>query len=416
MGFDPQLREILYRLPKSRQSLLFSATLPSSVADFVKAGLVNPVLIRLDTDQKISPDLSMSFFLVKPSEKDGALLVVLDHILQISTGSKTDQTVRQAIIFTCTKHHVEYLTSLLELAGYPVAHIYGSLHQTARHQQLERFRAGEKSVLVVTDVAARGLDIPIMENVINYDFAASSRVFVHRVGRTARAGRHGSAWSFVTRAELPYLHDLETFLGIPPLSGTESNHLGMIPNHLIDDKSEYVHCSLDETDPHLDVLRQVMRRGQTMYIRSRSKASSQAYCGAKAFNKRLDEGEDRIPTHPAFPSDNVGDNTGALARLLSSVQAYKPSETVLDIATHGQTSRALRISRIKKQLEYTSRQAVQPYRHAVKAPDLISVVSHAFISSIVNSEADEEFDSQKSFKDPDFFLSHTSDALTHDKA
>jgi len=108
----------------------------------------------------------------------------------------------QTIVFAATKHHVEYLSDLLTLAEIPVTMIYGALDQTARKINLTNFRTGKAKVLVVTDVAARGIDIPLLDNVINFDFPPSSKVFVHRVGRVARAGRKGIAYSLLAPDEV----------------------------------------------------------------------------------------------------------------------------------------------------------------------------------------------------------------------
>ncbi|KAG8984958.1 ATP-dependent RNA helicase dbp10, partial [Tulasnella sp. 427] len=196
MGFATALHEILQRLPSSRQSVLLSATLPETLVEFAKAGLQQPKFVRLDSESKISPDLRLAFFSVKETEKDGCLLSLLRDVIKIPLAEKSakSKSVRspksasskQAIVFAATKHHVEYLYNLLDTAGYGVSFIYGSLDQTARRLQMDAFKQGSTAILVVTDVAARGIDIPVLENVINYDFPAGPKVFVHRVGRTAR--------------------------------------------------------------------------------------------------------------------------------------------------------------------------------------------------------------------------------------
>ncbi len=165
----------------------------------------------------------MAFFSVKQSEKEAALLYILKDIIKVpinlnptnndlksksaskKSNAKNDShslLSHQTIIFVSTKHHVEYITNLLNLAGYQTSYIYGSLDQMARKIQISNFRNGQTNLLVVTDVAARGIDIPILENVVNYDFVDSSKVFVHRVGRTARAGRKGWAYSLITPEEV----------------------------------------------------------------------------------------------------------------------------------------------------------------------------------------------------------------------
>lgn len=161
----------------------------------------------------------MAFFSVKQIDKEAALLYLLRELIKLPVNSNpfvTDDSVskkdgkanknspktgiqsRQTIIFVSTKHHVEYISALLKLFGYQVSYIYGSLDQTARKSHINNFRTGQTNILVVTDIAARGIDIPIIEYVINYDFVDSSKIFVHRVGRTARAGRRGWAYSLVT--------------------------------------------------------------------------------------------------------------------------------------------------------------------------------------------------------------------------
>ncbi|EEB93062.1 hypothetical protein MPER_08336, partial [Moniliophthora perniciosa FA553] len=157
MGFETALNEILARLPTTRQTLLFSATLPKSLVEFAKAGLENPKLVRLDAESKISSDLKMAFFSVKQAEKDACLLSLLRDVIKmplVNAQAKTTDTEKigkgkgrevvtmphQTLIFAATKHHVEYLTNLLTTAGYAVSHIYGSLDQAARTFQMEQFR------------------------------------------------------------------------------------------------------------------------------------------------------------------------------------------------------------------------------------------------------------------------------------
>ena len=193
MGFSSQLNEILHALPETRQTLLFSATLPRLLVDFAKAGLNNPALLRLDVDHRISRDLQMLFFSVKSMEKDAAII----HLLR-NLSDKDELT----IVFTATKHHVEYLHEMLSIAHIENSYIYGALDQTARKIHLNRFKTKKHKVLIVTDVAARGLDVPLLDNVINYDFPATPKIFVHRVGRAGRAGRKGTSYSFISSDEV----------------------------------------------------------------------------------------------------------------------------------------------------------------------------------------------------------------------
>ncbi|KAK4689793.1 ATP-dependent RNA helicase DDX54/DBP10, partial [Tremellales sp. Uapishka_1] len=407
MGFESQLREILHRLPPNRQNLLFSATLPSSLADFAKAGLVNPILIRLDTEQKINPDLSMAFFYIKPTEKDAALLVLLKDVIKVPVAQQVDLDRRsQAIIFVSTKHHVEYLCTLLQTAGYSTAQIYGSLDQVARQQQMQSFRSGNSDLLVVTDVAARGLDIPIMENVVNYDFPTGARVFVHRVGRTARAGRKGSAWSLVTRDDVPYLIDLGTFLGKSFLDDPERS-MGTVPRDSLDAEIEYVFTGLDESAPQLRVLREVMRKGQSMFIRSRGKASQAAYRDAKTFNK-LGDGDSGLTVHPAFEAMDDAEQQIARSMLLAAVKSYNPHETVFEVGSRGQTPGAI----LMKQRRKTIGKRKPTVNELAPSRDVSQEIGFTVHAKHENTRLQA---ATKSFKDPEFFLSHTQDGAEGEK-
>jgi len=404
MGFATQLEETLHRLPANRQTLLFSATLPKSLVEFAKAGLQNPKLIRLDSESKISSDLQMAFLSVKPIEKEAALLVLIGNIVGVPKADPTEQAnenvgfqskpsrgsgsnlskirskptqelaAHQTIVFTATKHHVEYLGGLLIAAGYRVSLIYGALDQTARREQLNSFRIGQTNILVVTDLAARGIDIPILENVINYDFPSSARAFVHRVGRTARAGRKGWAYSLVTQTELPFLMDLQLFLSRPlltcplPVSLLDSGPtdfssnlvIGTIPRELLDAETEYVRETLISPNSALIALGTVVKRAQKMYEKSQSTASNESYRRSKEFvlngkgfsgtkneeasihaifqdRKPLAAGKSARPTSVKKRSkDNDDDETVHLRnQLLAKVNQFTPNETVFEVGTRG---------------------------------------------------------------------------------
>lgn len=378
MGFETALTELIHRLPPNRQTLLFSATLPKSLVDFAKAGLQDPKLVRLDAESKISADLRMAFFSVKHDEKDACLLLLLRDIIRVPLGVSAshdreqgseakgkrvsqEQFIEphQTLVFAATKHHVEYLTTLLTAAGYAVSHIYGSLDQSARTQQMDRFRCGHTDVLVVTDVAARGIDIPVLANVVNYDFPQGSRVFVHRVGRTARAGRSGWAWSFVSPTELPYLVELQLFLGRPltrdtlgegEASYTDSLVIGAFPREALDDEVAYIRAL--ETEHHaLPTLRSIMRKGQGLYERSRGRASPAGYARAKDMSREparwgLASAGAGAGTHPVviLKGHAVGKSLVAederRRALLAAVDSFRPVETALEMGSRGKNGNA----------------------------------------------------------------------------
>ncbi|KAF1800217.1 P-loop containing nucleoside triphosphate hydrolase protein [Mucor lusitanicus] len=360
MGFAVQLHEILSRLPPSRQTLLFSATLPKMLVDFAKAGLQEPTLIRLDVDTKISRDLEMAFFSVKDNEKEGALLYLLKNVIKLPKHTQNeDQTDvkkykkkkadkkeksgteadHQTILFAATKHHVEYLATLLETAGYQVSYVYGSLDQTARNIQINRFRNGVTNIMVVTDVAARGIDIPILENVINYDFSGSSKVFVHRVGRAARAGRRGWAYSLVSTDELPYLIDLQLFLTRPLVLGGEKDEydytselvLGAMPkDSLIDDKA-WADDKISK-DAALEGIYRTAMNAYKLYNRTKPRAAAESYGRAKEVIKKKAYNN----LHPLLLNE---ENQSAAeierANMINAISGFRPAETIFEFGVRG---------------------------------------------------------------------------------
>ncbi|KIO16307.1 hypothetical protein M407DRAFT_190439, partial [Tulasnella calospora MUT 4182] len=383
MGFAAALHEILLRLPSSRQTVLLSATLPETLVEFARAGLQEPKFVRLDSESKISPDLRLAFFSVKETEKGGCLLSLLRDVIKVpfadksvkkKTSSKTLAS-HQTIVFTATKHHVEYLHNLLGTAGYAVSFIYGSLDQAARRLQMDAFRQGSSDILVVTDVAARGIDIPVLENVVNYDFPASPKVFVHRVGRTARSGRTGWAWSFVSFSELPFLLDLQLFLGrelktsIEPGTGdgafTDALILGTFDRDNLEQDSEHISV-LDLENNTLPSLRDAMFRGHKLYERTRARASPLSYERAKEMMRITTWGlaggaGDGIVRHPVLAiRDPQWSATAAKmptglekARLdiMQAVTSFRPHETVLEIGSRGKTAGALLMQQRRRAME-----------------------------------------------------------------
>lgn len=364
MGFASQLSEILHGLPSSRQTLLFSATLPKSLVEFARAGLQEPKLVRLDAESKISPDLENAFFSVKSGEKEGALLHILQDIIKVSPkATETAQTVEEGekpskkrkrsesandgnvtpdahstIIFAATKYHVQYLSDLLSLSGFAVSYVYGDLDQAARKMQVETFRSGATNVLVVTDVAARGIDIPVISNVINYDFPSVPKIFVHRVGRTARAGRKGWSYSLVRDVDIQYALDLQLFLSRRLVIGREPAGrvnfatdfvVGGLPREPVERCNEWV-SKLVEEDADLNAIRTVSSKGEKQYNRSRNAASAESAKRAK-----------QVLANPHFAelsmlfADEVNDAQVAKENMLARVSGFRPQETIFEIGKRG---------------------------------------------------------------------------------
>ncbi|KAI5120302.1 hypothetical protein M0805_005806 [Coniferiporia weirii] len=452
MGFSTALNEILNRLPSSRQTLLFSATLPKSLVEFAKAGLQDPKLVRLDAESKISSDLRMAFFSVKQAEKEACLLILLRDIIRVPLGEPPEPEdnklskgkgkdvqyaePHQTLIFVATKHHVEYISNMLIAAGYSVSYIYGALDQAARTAHMERFRYGRANILVVTDVAARGIDIPVLAHVINYDFPAGARVFVHRVGRTARAGRTGWAWSLVATGELPHMLDLQLFLGRPMRSTAdggagerpyvESLVLGAFPRAKIDEEVEYVH-GLDGENHALVAQREVMRKGQSMYERSQGKASQASYKRAKEMMRAgqwgfaTTVGETSI--HPVFrlmqgtsSDETMEKEEEARKTLLKAVNAFSPAETVFEIGSRGKSTSAALMKDRRKALQKARERRVTSTSIAVDEDETEEIIPSADVEMADEDDIEAVFATNSKrgrYRDEEFYMSHfQKDAMT----
>lgn len=297
----------------NRQTVLLSATIPQQVADFAKIGLCDPELVRLDADGKLSADLKTLFLHVKSDYKDAALIYILQNLEKTSGLPPVKDRLLQGIVFVATKHHAEYLNELLRAFGFASVCVYGSMDQEARVNALEQFRAGVHQFMLVTDLAARGIDIPLLDVVINYDFPPKAKLFVHRAGRVARAGRLGTAISLVSPDELPYLLDLDVFLG-----GGSAQELGSIPQPVLDDLGDSIANKKKlASSIAFDELLRVMRNAVKMYVKTRPQASPNAYVRAKTMD---------VKVHPLFGA--VAQETQSMLKAISS---YKRHHNLLNI-------------------------------------------------------------------------------------
>jgi ATP-dependent RNA helicase RhlE len=203
MGFIHDVQRVVRALPKQRQTLLFSATMPTEIARLADSILTNPVKIAVDPIASTVEQVEQRVMFVARTDKRPLLRQVLN-----------DPAVGRALIFTRTKHGANRVADQLTRSGVNADAIHGNKSQAARTQALERFRTGAGRVLVATDIAARGIDIDSITHVINYDLPNVPESYVHRIGRTARAGRSGVAISFCDAEERAYLRDIETLIKI----------------------------------------------------------------------------------------------------------------------------------------------------------------------------------------------------------
>jgi len=202
MGFINDVRKIVATLPKNRQTLLFSATMPREIADLAAKLLNNPVRVEVTPQATTVERIGQHVIHVPMAQKRHVMVDLL-----------ADQTMTRVIAFTRTKHGANKVADHLNAAGIMTAAIHGNKSQGARQAALESFRAGKVRVLVATDIAARGIDIDGISHVINVDLPNVSESYVHRIGRTARAGKDGIAISLCDSEERAFLRDIEKLIG-----------------------------------------------------------------------------------------------------------------------------------------------------------------------------------------------------------
>jgi superfamily II DNA/RNA helicase len=203
MGFMPDVERICSAIPAERQTLLFSATLEGNIGRIAAQILREPKTIQIAAQQTKHENIEQRLHMVDDMGHKNKLL---EHLL-------IAPEVNQAIVFTSTKRHAELLSEDLIAAGHKAAALHGDMTQGARNRTLTKLRHGDVNVLVATDVAARGIDVAGISHVINYDLPKFAEDYVHRIGRTGRAGRQGIAISFASHAERFQLRKIEQFTG-----------------------------------------------------------------------------------------------------------------------------------------------------------------------------------------------------------
>jgi ATP-dependent RNA helicase RhlE len=202
MGFLPDLRRILAYFPQPRQTLLLSATMPPAIVALAEEMLDNPLMVAVGSQSTPPASLAHTVYPVSPPHKTALLMALLAR-----------PTMTGVLVFTRTKHRADRLTHTLDNAGFRVSCLHGDRTQHQRLQAMQGFRQGTYRILVATDLAARGLDIERISHVVNYDVPGCPEDYVHRVGRTARAGADGEALTLMTPTEAAQMRSIERWLG-----------------------------------------------------------------------------------------------------------------------------------------------------------------------------------------------------------
>jgi superfamily II DNA/RNA helicase len=202
LGFMPQVRRIVSKVSKERQTLMFSATIDDRIGRLSNEFSEDPVIVKVNSERVDAATIDQKFVHVTEFNKDALLLKLL-----------SDFGAEAVLVFTRTKKKAGWVSDRLQDAKVVAEEIHGDLSQSQREKALKKFRAGEIAVLVATDVAARGLDIPSISHVINYDLPDTPEDYVHRIGRTGRAGRCGTAVSFISEEQRHLVSDIEKVVG-----------------------------------------------------------------------------------------------------------------------------------------------------------------------------------------------------------
>ena len=204
MGFIPDIKRVLAHIPAERQTLFFSATLPPKMVKLAHTMVRNPVRVTITPDKPVVERIAQKVLFVGKKNKNALLVSLL-----------SDPKMNKVLVFTQMKHAANNVVKKLSKAGIEGTAIHGNKSQGARTKALDGFKQGRFRVLVATDVAARGLDVDDITHVINYDLPVEAETYVHRIGRTARAGASGDAISFCCAEDRAYLREIERLLGKP---------------------------------------------------------------------------------------------------------------------------------------------------------------------------------------------------------
>src|SRR5262249_22741430 len=215
MGFIHDIRRIVGKLPAKRQTLFFSATMPREIVELANAMLRDPVRLAVTPAATTVERIEQRIIHVERAGKPALLAEVL-----------RSEPIERALVFTRTKHGADKVVRVLAKAGFQAAAIHGNKSQGQRERALAAFRAGEVRTLIATDIAARGIDVEGISHVVNYDLPNIPESYVHRIGRTARAGADGIAISFCDHEERPFLRDIEKLIRLSIPATDRRSHRG----------------------------------------------------------------------------------------------------------------------------------------------------------------------------------------------
>ena len=218
MGFIHEVKKIIRELPREKQTLFFSATMPTEIAGLANSILHNPVKIEVTPPATTVQKINQSLYFVHKNDKQSLLM----HLIK-------ENRIARSLVFTRTKHGADKIAKYLNMANVKADALHGNKSQGQRERALANFKSGRLNVLVATDIAARGIDVDELTHVINFDLPNVPETYVHRIGRTGRAGADGTAFSFCDAEEKAYLKDIHKLIA-QPIPVAEEHPFKMVSN------------------------------------------------------------------------------------------------------------------------------------------------------------------------------------------
>lgn len=413
-----QVNEICQRLPESKQTLLFSATMPQKLADFAKVGLKNPLFIRLDVETNLSDTLKSIHLHCNQTDK----FAILVHLLKNFVDKQ-----QMTVVFMPTKHHIEYTKMLLDNTRMDCCCVYSSMDPEARKINIDKFTKKSCRIMLVTDIAARGIDIPLLDIVINFNFPFRPKLYIHRVGRVARAGRSGCAISLISHDETPYLHALHIFFGLPltiaaqleagasqpaDINDLPDKVLGTVPQNVLDDENDILK-RWHEHNEDLQAMVKVCDNAMKPYLKTREPPAPFSVKAAKDIFKKP------IGVHPLFKM--ILQNGGQDANLedeveesnfLGRIKAYKPQATIFEVGHIKGNKRTEAFEVMQK--KRTSHDKVARKRKMKDLDDDDDELQKDDFQSVKNRQPSMNI-TKKGFEDSKFYLKYQPDDFAREK-
>ncbi|HEX6641442.1 MAG TPA: DEAD/DEAH box helicase, partial [Thermoanaerobaculia bacterium] len=322
MGFAEEVDKILAAVPDERQIALFSATMPDEVLRVAKRHLRNPERVEIEHRSVSAPAIEQRFLNVSEGQK----LEVLTQILEL-------EPAEAVLIFRRTKTGSAELAEKLEGRGFAAVAMHGDMTQPLRESVIRRLRAGQVEIVVATDVAARGLDVEQIEHVINYDVPYDVEAYVHRIGRTGRAGRHGVATMFITPRERKMMREIERFTGtqikpmkMPTRADIAAKRIGVFKEQIRKTIGE------GELEMYVELVEQLVEEGP-FDMADVAAAAARIANGSRALVKeREEERNEKIEAQPRDLDVGSTDKTITLQMGVGRADGIRPADVVGSIA------------------------------------------------------------------------------------